>query len=434
VLEARDAAAILIANMVGVGILTRPGQVAAAIGDLPLALAAWALVGAVSLAGALVHAELGCRYPQSGGDYVFLREAFGPFWAFLSGWTAFAVGFPGAIALGVSAGADSLADAAGVGEELLLARRLLALALLGGISLVHSTGLHWGKRLQNTLVALELVVLLVLVASGWLLALPAAEAPRDLAPAGGIAAAGLGIFFSYSGWNAAAYVAGEIRKPERNLPRALVGGVLAVTLLYLAVNATYFRLVPPHEMGRDINIGGEVAGRIFGPEGGRALSLVTALVFLGAASAMVITGPRIYYAMARDGLFPRALEVVGASSRAPVRALWLQSAWAAVLLLSGTFNEILNWTIFALLPLAALTTCSVFVFRRRDRLRGDPPPFSTPGYPLTPLAFVTAVALVMGAFVVQDPLNAAIGSILVFSGVPAYWMWYRWRGGRNSTE
>ncbi len=440
VLRAKDAAAILITSMVGVGILTLPGKVAAECGSLKLAFLAWVLGGAISLAGALVHAELGCRYPRAGGDYVFLREAFGPLAAFLSGWATFLLGFPAAIAAALLAAANNLHEAAGYfGEVSSASRIILALGLLVILSSVHSTGLRWGKRVQNSLVLVEISLLLFLVAGGWLFASPTAQpegaAGQPAASMGELALVGMSIFFAYSGWNAAAYVGGEIHEPRRNLPRALAGGVILVTLLYLAVNLTYFRLVPLDEMGKSINVGGEVARQVFGQQGQQLLSLALAFVFFGTASAMIITGPRIYYAMALDGLFPRAVARVDPSSHTPGQALWLQSLWAAVILYLGTleimekpFGMMVNFSIFAILPFTALTTCSVFVFRRRDRLRGQRPPFGTPGYPFTPMAFVAVVMAVLLTFPFQRPVEALIGTGLVLTGIPLYFLLTRWPG------
>lgn len=437
VLGAGDAAAIMIASMVGVGILTRPGQVGAAFGDLTLALLAWIAGGLVALCGALVHAELGSRYPLAGGDYVYLRRAYGDFPAFLSGWTSFVIGFPGAIALSSIAASQAIIDVLGITPATHATRLIPALAILGGFSLLHAAGLKWGKRIQNLQVILVLAALVVLVTAAWFTAGPSPAAPVRSGPGPvsltALAGAGLSIFFAYSGWNASAYVAGEIREPTKNLPRALIGGVVLVTALYAAVNLAYFQVVPLQEMGRTINIGGEVARKIFGGAGGRVMSLVELVVFLSCASAMIITGPLICFAMANDGLFPRGLAGVGQRSGVPVRALWLQSLVAAGLMVTGTFDDILDCTIFAILPFAALTTSAAFVLRARDG--GQRPPFLAPGGWLTPLVFIAVVLVVEVAVVVTAVLDAKsrwnpiFGALLVGTGVPVYWGWRR-RAGR----
>ena len=435
-LGAWDAAAIMVSNMIGVGILTFPGIVALALGDLKLALAAWAVGGIASLAGALVHAELGSRHPHAGGDYVFLREAFGRPAAFLSGWTSFVVGFPGAIAASAFAAAQSLLDAFG-GSASRGAAVFLALALLLGISAVHATGLRQSRRFQNGLVLAKLAILVGLVTGG-LLATPPAAGTGRLPPGPPPAIAALIILFAFSGWNSAAYVAGEIREPRRNLPRALIGGVVVVTLLYLAWNLAYFRMVPAERVG-SINVGGEIARAIFGDRGMQLLSFALAFVFAGSASAMVVTGPRIYYSMARDGLFPRSLGSVSSVGRVPARALWLQSLWAAGILLAGaaltpasegvsrTFETIVDWTAFAILPFAALTTASVFVLRRRERAPAGE--FRVPLYPWTPLLFILVAVGVEVGFVVVGlrAANAVVGTLLVLSGIPAYLFWRKRR-------
>lgn len=441
-LGAWDAAAIMVSNMVGVGILTFPGIVALALGDVRLALAAWAAGGLASLAGALVHAELGSRHPQAGGDYVFLREAFGLPAAFLSGWTSFVVGFPGAIAASSFAAAQSLVDASGRSAPR-GATLLLALALLLGLSAVHAAGLQQSRRFQNGLVLAKLAILGALVTGG-LLATPPAAGGGRLPPGPPPAIAALIVLFAYSGWNSAAYVAGEIREPRRNLPRALVGGVVLVTLLYLAWNLAYFRMVPVERVGT-INVGGEIARSLFGERGMQLLSLALAFVFAGSASAMVVTGPRIYYSMARDGLFPRSVGSVSAGGHVPARALWLQTLWSAGILLAGaaltpagegagrTFETIVDWTAFAILPFAALTTASVFVLRRRSAPEDGS--FRAPLHPFTPLVFIVAALAVEAGFVLVGlrAANAVIGTALVLSGVPAYLFWRR-RGGKTAAS
>jgi APA family basic amino acid/polyamine antiporter len=436
-LGAWDATAIMVSNMIGVGILTFPGLVAVALGSREVALAVWTVGGLASLAGALVHAELGSRHPHAGGDYVFLREAFGRPAAFLSGWTSFVVGFPGAIAASSFAAAQAFLDAASPRAPRWSAVAL-ALALLAGISAVHAAGLRQSRRFQNGLVAGKLAILAALVCGGLLATPPpAASGPLPGGPPPAIAA--LIVLFAYSGWNSAAYVAGEIREPRRNLPRALVGGVLLVTALYLAWNVAYFRMVPLERIG-SINVGGEIARAIFGEKGMQVLSVALACVFAGSASAMVITGPRIYYSMARDGLFPRSLTAVSRRGRVPARALWLQTLWAAGILLAGaaltppnegvsrTFETIVDWTAFAILPFAALTTASVFVLRRHEG--SGPTAFRVPLYPWTPIVFiVVALGVEVGFLVVGlRPVNAAIGILLVLSGVPAYLFWRKRQG------
>lgn len=440
-LGAWDAGAVMVSNMIGVGVLTFPGIVAMALGNVRLALAAWAVGGLASLAGAFVHAELGCRHPQAGGDYVFLREAFGAPAAFLSGWTSFVVGFPGAIAASSFASAQCLLDAAGVSASRTVAVGT-ALALLLAISAVHAAGIRHGRRLQNALVLAKLAILGVLVAGAFLgPAAPADAGPLPSGPPPAVAA--LIVLFAYSGWNSAAYVGGEVREPRRNLPRALVGGVLVVSALYLAWNLAYFHAVPAARIG-SINVGGEIALAVFGPRGMQVLSGALALVFAGSASAMVITGPRIYFAMARDGHFPRALAAVSPGARVPSRSLWLQTLWSAGILVAGaaltpaaqgvarTFETIVDWTAFAILPFAALTTASVFVLRRRDR--GAAPAFAAPLYPFTPLLFIAAALLTEAAFLTVGlrGASALVGSLLVLSGVPAYFFWRR--GGASAAH
>jgi basic amino acid/polyamine antiporter, APA family len=195
------------------------------------------------------------------------------------------------------------------------------------------------------------------------------------------------------------------------------------------VNGAYFRLVPPERMAEGFDAGGELARRLLGPSGGRVVSLLLSVVCLGSASSIVIVGPRIHYAMARDRLLPGGLARLGSSSHSPLRALWTQSTWTAILVASGTFERIVSRTIFAILPFAALSAAAVFVFRRRDRRSGLRPPFEIPWYPALPLAFIAVALLLAGVYAIRNPADAVLGALIVLCGAPLYVLgWWLGRG------
>ncbi len=423
------AACVLVSNAVGIGIFTTTGFLARDLGDPVWILALWALGGALALAGALSYAELGAAMPRVGGEYVYLREAFGPGVAFLSGWTSFTMGFGAAIAAASIGFAHYLAVLLPTG----LPAWAPALALVWLLTGIHLLGVEGGGRFQRYITALKIGGVLVLLAFGlasgggsWA-HLGAAE--RAAEPRLGVAAVGLiFVLYSYAGWNAAAYIAGEMERPERNLPRALVAGTLFVVLLYLAINLFYFYALPASALAAEpvLPVAEKAASALLGE---RASSLVAALLCVsiaGAASSMVWAGPRVTWAMADDGVVPRGL---GARSRtgAPTRALVVQALWISALLLTGTFEQLVVYGGFAIAIFSALAVACVFALRRRAPEL--PRPFRVPGFPWVPAAFVVATLWIAGHVLFERPTEALLSLATVAAGVPLYLWWKRRDGG-----
>lgn len=421
------AACLLVSDSVGSGIFTTTGFLARDLGDPVWILALWGAGGALALAGALSYAELGAAMPRVGGEYVYLREAFGQSVAFLSGWTSFTVGFGAAIAaasIGFSQYLAVLLPAA-----LPEGRAWLpALALVWLLTGIHLLGVTEGGRFQRAITLAKIGGVLLLLAAGFAAGRGSWDHLADATPVEarlGASAVGLVfVLYSYSGWNAAAYIAGEIRHPERNLPRALVGGTLFVVLLYLAINLFYFYALAPAELAAEpvLPVAKKAASALLGA---RASGLVAALLCLsiaGAVSSMVWAGSRVTRAMAEDGVVPGGL---GRQSKAgaPTRALLAQAAWITLLLLTGTFEQLVVYGGFAIAIFSALAVACVFVLRRRQP--GLARPFRVPGHPWVPASFVLATLWIAGHVLLERPAEALLSLVTVVAGLPLYALWSR---------
>ena len=328
-----DASAIVISNVIGVGIFTTPGVVAAMLPGKLATLAVWALGGALAFAGALAYAELAAWRPQAGGEYVYLRENFGRLAGFLTGWTSFVAGFSGAIAAGAVAVAVYLDRfIPGAGSTVALAawhvgpvevgistQKIVAIATIGLLALVQARGLRPGRLLQNSLTTVKVAALAAFVIAGLLVARApevTSIAAHPTAPTTWLIAL-VPVMFSYTGWNAAVYVAEEVRNPTRNVPLALALGTSCVVMLYLALNALYLRVIPPQELAGAIGVGELVASRLFGSAAGAMFAALAVVIILSSLSAWTLAGPRIYFAMARDGVFLSAAGRVHPQYRTP---------------------------------------------------------------------------------------------------------------------
>jgi len=442
------AASLVVSNMVGAGIFTTSGFLAADLRSPALLLTVWAVGGALALAGAISYGELGASLPHVGGDYVFLREAYGPLWAFMSGWMAFFAGMGAPIALTALAFVEhltpylpalSIQDREPLFTVLGLSPtispgQLLAIGAIWLLTLVHYLGIRVSGRLQVALTVLNLalivsfLVLALFSKTGDLGHFTPAAAPqsaglKEISPV--FAVSLILVLYSYSGFNAAAYIGGEIRRPERSLPRALFAGTAVVVLLYLALNAVYIYALPMEKMAGRLDVAKLAALALIGPAWGGLFSLVIAFCVLACTSAMICIAPRIYHAMALDGVFFAGAARTSKRFGTPGLALTLQAVWASLLLIIGSFSQLLTYCGFLLSLFTALTVGAVFVLRHRrpDLAR----PYKAWGYPLTPALYV-AVALGMMIFAVfTRPLESLIGAGIVVLGVPVYLFWSRER-------
>jgi APA family basic amino acid/polyamine antiporter len=399
-----SAIAIVVANMVGTGIFTTSGFILQQVGSSAALLVAWLVGGVFALCGALCYGELGARYPQAGGEYVYLREAFGKPVAFLSGWISLIVGFSAPIAAAAVAFATYLFKAMGfsVGSERSVvlfgvplftfsAPVMLAIAVVLILSMLHVHSLRVGSRVQNllTLFKIALVVGFIvagLCSSGGSAAHFSGAASIHTLLDGNFAVALIFISFAYSGWNGAAYLGGEIKRPSRNIPLAMLVGTAIVTVLYLLLNLVYIFALPANEMQGVMEVAAAAGVRLFGAGIARWLNAAVALGLLSVLSAMILAGPRVYYAMSRDGIFFRLFGRVRRARRTPAPAIGLQAAIAMVMIVSASYERLLIYIGFTLSLFAMLTVIGL-VRLRRNRT-GDMPAYHTWGYPLSPLLFI----------------------------------------------
>jgi APA family basic amino acid/polyamine antiporter len=422
-----DAAAIVISNVIGGGIFFVPIIVAQLVPDPGWMLGVWLVGGALAMAGAMAYAELAAVRPHAGGEYVYLRDAFGPLAAFLTGWTSFVAGFSGAIAAGAIALADYVLRffpaAAG-------ARSAIAITAIAALTPIHVRGLGPGRVVQNFLAALKVSAILAIVAAGF--AVGNGDTANFAGPSTTTAVPWLlalvPVMFSYSGWNAASYVAEEVRDPSRNVPLALGIGTIAVIVIYLALNALYLFALPLPQLaargdGRLMDV---VAERRFGFATGNLIALFTIVSLAASMSAMILAGPRVYFAMARDGIFMRAAGRVHPRFHTPATAILAQAVWSSVLVLSGTLSQLVNYTGFAVVLFSAIAVCALFVLRRRDP--HAPRPFSAIGYPWAPAIFVIASAVMVGNAFWREPKPTLAGVAVILLGIPVY---YLFRSGRS---
>jgi APA family basic amino acid/polyamine antiporter len=432
-----DASAIVISNVIGGGIFYVPVLVAALAPTAPAMLGVWIFGGALALAGAMAYAELATLRPHAGGEYVYLREAYGSLAAFLSGWTSFVAGFSG----GIAASAVALADYIGrffpaaadrtawltipvpYAHLVVTPQAIVAISAIAGLSAIHLHGS--GRIVHNLLAGVKVSALVAFIALGLSIGHGSFS---HLASTHVIASPGtdwllalIPVMFSYSGWNAATYVAEEVRDPDRNLPRSLAVGTLAVVGIYLLLNVLYLYAMPIGDLAAlpDGRLTDLVAERLFGFVAGNVLGLFTIVSIAAGISAMVLAGPRIYYAMARDGVFLKSAARVHRKFRTPVLAIVAQAIWSSVLVLSGTLSDLVAYTGFALVLFSGIAVLAVFVLRRRHP--GVIRPFEALGYPIAPAVFVGASALMVANEIWNRPGPALTGLAVIAAGVPLYW-------------
>lgn len=413
-----DAALLVVGTIVGGGIFLVGQEVAQHVRSTSEFLGIWIVGGGIALAGALCNGELGGMFPRSGGEYVYLREAYGPRIGFLSGWTSFWIAFPGSIAALAAGFGQTLTAILGIQSTIV--SKAIGAASIAALTLVNAAGLRPGKWVNNALSGVKLTAFAALLALGLFVrgrVGPFGGGPAVATGGVGIAAALIPVFFAYSGWNAATYVAGEMRDPARGLGRALALGTGACILLYLAVNATYLRAMPLAELALTSGSPARLTAERLGGAGAAALlSPLVAVCVLSSLQATVLVGPRIYHAMATDGLFFAQLGRLHATTRVPVLALAAQAVVAMVELFTGRFEQLLTFATFSIVAFSTLTVAAVVLLRLRRP--GAARPFRVPGYPLTPALFVAINVWVLGA--VLAGRDALIGLAIVLTGVPVY--------------
>jgi amino acid transporter len=434
-----SAVAVLIGSTIGSGIFRTPASVAQRIDDVPLFLLAWVIGGVVAVCGALTYAELAAAFPRSGGIYVFLREAFGPLPAFLFGWAELLIIRPGAYgAIGITAsayalrtvGLDPATQLAGLpfrGDQLLGAGFII---LVGS---VNYFGIRRGAVIQNLSTAFKVGALAALVLLGFAMGKGQGLAPM-LAQRAEVAVspfllAMVSILWAYDGWADLAFVGGEVKDPQRTLPRALIIGTSVVVLLYLGANFIYLYLIPIGQMKQAELVAADVAQLLIGPAGIVAVSAAVSISTFGTLNGSMMTAPRIFFAMADDGLFPKAIAKVDPVTGAPTAAILLAAIMGVIFILIKTFTELADQFIIGIWPFYALAVAGVFVLRRTQP--DLPRPYRTLGYPLVPLLFLGASLFLLGNYLVSETKAFAVDVGVILTGVPVFYAWKGWtrRGG-----
>jgi APA family basic amino acid/polyamine antiporter len=413
------ATALVVGHVIAVGIFLTPGTIIRTVASPFGVMLLWSAMGALAICGALCYGALAARYPEAGGGYVYLREAYGPLIAFLYGWQCLLIMDPGitaALATGFANYVDALDP---LGDRSL---RLVAIAAILTFALVHIAGVKIGARLLNGVSFLKIALVaaltlgaLVSTSGSWSHFVPLVARREGAVPLGGaVAGAFVAAFFSFGGWWEVTRIAGEVRNPSRNVPRALVFGLLLVTLAYAMLTIAFLYLVPIERVGEGQAFAAQVGEALMGPRGGAMVALVVIVCVLGSLAALQMIAPRTYFAMARDGVLPAATAALDPRFGTPVRAIALQAVLASVLVALGTFDTIVAYFVFIAVVFITATVASVFVLHRRDRT------FHVPGYPWTPSAFIAMTVVLLAMLLMTNPAQALLGLGLVALAIPVY--------------
>ena len=428
----RAAAAVVVGEVIGVGIFLYPAGMAKSLGSPVWVLIVWLMMGAMALAGALCYGELAARFPQAGGGYVYLREAYGTQTAFLYGWMALLVLDPGLTALFAVGAADNIGRIVNLSP---LGVKLIGIGAILTIAAINTRGIKLSARVMQALTILKLGLLAFIIIWGfgfahgsWTNFTPFVE--RHATDSLTVALAGALVvgFFSFAGWWDVTKIAGEVREPARTLPRALTLGILTITVVYILTSAVFLYLVPlahvPSGEEAATTFAAQVGNALFGNAGGQVFAGIVVVCVLGSLTAFIMAAPRVYYAMARDNLFIKSIATVHARYGTPVRAIILQAALASLLVAIGTFEQILAYFFFVTVLFIALTVAAIFFFHHR---KAEASTYRTLGYPLTPLFFLVLVAVLLFLLAAKNPTQAFLGVGVVLLGVPVYYFLFRER-------
>lgn len=417
-----DLTLLVMGAIIGTAIFMVPHVVAREVKSATLATLAWLLGGALSMAGALVYAELASRRPHAGGTYVYLRDAYHPAVAFLFGWTLLSVIKTGSMASVAVIFARYFLELTGWP----VAPQVVTTLAIAAVSLVNCFGVHAGSRVQSIFMLAKIAVISALIGAGaWFAAThaPAASAPAALDPLSAATSFGgamVVVMFTYGGYQMATFVSGEVKDPERTLPRGLILGVAGVTLLYLGVSTVCLWVLGAEQLGTTATPASAVMKLAFGETGGKLIAGGIAISALGFLSQATLTSPRVYFAMARDGLFFQAVARLHPATRVPVAAILLQGTLAILIALTGRYEQILHYVMSGEYFFGALAAWSVFRFRAREPGHQG---FRTPGHPYTTLFFIAVFLAVAVNSFYKYPVDGLIGVGIVAAGYPVYRYW-----------
>ncbi len=425
-LRQTDLTLLLVGTVIGSGIFLVPGSVLAQSGGhVGLALTVWLVGGVLSLLGALTYGELGAMNPQAGGIYVYIRDAFGRLPAFLYGWTLFFVISSGSLAT------LSVAFSNYAGQFVTLSpagSRALSVAMIVAIAIINIIGTRKSANVQNLTTTLKVGALLAISVAFIFLGEALDGVAAQTFPAmdtgtlmAGLGTAMIGVLWAYEGWQYVTFSAGEAIEPQRNFPRALVIGTAALIGIYLLANIGYIAALGPEAVAASNRVAAEAVTAVMGPAAGMLIAGAILISIFSAANGLTMTAPRVYYAMAQDKVFFARLAEVHPGFGTPALAIGVSSAWAVVLAVSGTFEQLLTYVVFAGWLFYAVGAASIFVYRKRSPHAARP--FSVPGYPVTPALFILAAASIVLNTLLVQPERALVGIGVVLLGVPVYWFW-----------
>ncbi|MFC1724731.1 APC family permease [candidate division KSB1 bacterium] len=441
-----DSTMMLVGITIGSGIFLTSGIIAGYLPSSGLILIAWLGGGLIILTGALTYAELGAAMPEAGGQYVYLREAYGPLFGFLFGWKMFLVSMGGAIAALAVAFAEYFSyffPALSLQNSLfsinipfvsitysLSAGQLVAVAVIILLSMFNYIGVVFGKMIQNIFTVLKIGTIVLFIFLGLFFG-KGEPVSFSISPGhpgfgfgqivSGFGLALIAISWAYDGWNNLNYAAGEIKNPKRNLPYALVAGTLTITVLYVLINLVYFTALPVNEAAGVVRIAEKAAGALFGKTSAGLFSAVVLVSVFGALNGSIFVGPRVYYAMARDGLFFKKVGNVHSKFRTPGFAVMLQALWASLLALTGTFEQLFTYATFLNILFWVGGTAAVFTLRKK--FPDLPRPYKTWGYPVVPMVFIIAFFGVLINTLIEKPVESLIGLFFTLLGIPIFYLW-----------
>ncbi|WP_297097875.1 APC family permease [uncultured Draconibacterium sp.] len=427
---------IVIANIIGAGIFTTTGYLMGFLQNPGVMLILWGIGGLVALCGAISFGELGAAFPEAGGEYVFISKLYSPMLGFLSGWLSLIVGFSAPIAASAIGFAKYFTWAFPQLQNWLMLNetlsvdnfsRCIAILVILGFSFIHSRGIVLGARVQNALTLLKILLVVGLITAGLLLGDGSMQNVRPATPFqfsfDSWKAVGLSlmfIMFAYSGWNSATYIGSEIKEPRKVIPRSLLISTLTVTVLYILLNLFFVYAVPASQMRNEPEIGGLAAGLAFGATAETIISLLISFALFSSLSAFIILGPRVYYKMASDGLFFQAIARINTKHKVPSNAILLQAAIAIVLVLSGTFEQILTYMGFSLGIFPIIAVAGNIKLRRSGN-QG----FRLPGYPYAQVFFIVVSMSILVLAYFERPVESSIAVLTALSGIPVYYWFQR---------
>ena len=449
IITSRSAYMLIVGNIIGIGIFTTTGYIARYTPTPGVLLLLWFLGGILSFCGALTYAELASLFPRAGGDYHYLSRAYHPLLGYLFGWSTFAVTYTGSIAT-IAVGfshyfTNLLPDSLRlfslnlpIGHLQIRILKIVAIFIVVLITFLNVRGIRLGSRIQTLFTILGIGVLLVFIAMG--LTSPLIEwkqltplFPKDISFSlfSGLGVALIGVYFTYSGWTAIAYIAGEVHQPEKSIPTAMWQGVLTVTILYLLINTVYLLALPIGKIQNMVDIGYRALLILQGEQWSVFFSVMIVIAVLSTLNATILSGARIYFAMAQENRFFPFSGKLHSRYRSPANALWLQAAWAILLILSGSFNQLLTYTVFIMVCFAFLSGISLFILRKKEA--PAIPIYRVWGYPIVPIIYIAVTGWIMVNTLIKHPLESFGGIGIILLGLPLYFYYSRRSKAGNNT-